>query len=100
VGNEKMKKQSSFIAKKRPNPKSIKQDIKDYHCAMLKHMMEFSKQLTSLKNPLLEYYFTSFLKDLSNEDLVALRELLATEFAKPEKKTICNSKQVGLGPTT
>jgi hypothetical protein len=31
--NEKMKKKSSFIAKKRPNPKSIEQDIKYYHCA-------------------------------------------------------------------
>jgi hypothetical protein len=40
------------------------------------------------------------LKDLSNEDLVALFELLATEIWKTQKKTICNFRQVGMGPTT
>jgi hypothetical protein len=50
---------------------------------MFKHVMEFLKQHTSLKKPLLEHYFTSFQKDLSNEDLIALCELLAT-IAKPQ----------------
>ncbi len=51
--NEKMK-QGSFIAKKRPrrNPQLIKQDIKHYHWAMFKHMMEFLKQHISFKKPL------------------------------------------------
>jgi hypothetical protein len=40
--------------------------------------MEFLKQRTSLKKPLLEHYITSFFKDLSNEDLIALCGLLTT----------------------
>jgi hypothetical protein len=45
---------------------------------MFRHAMEFLKQRASLKKPLLEHYFISFLKDLSNEDLVALCGLLVT----------------------
>jgi hypothetical protein len=37
---------------------------------MFKYVMEFFKQPISFKEPLLEHYFTSFLKHLSNEDLV------------------------------
>jgi hypothetical protein len=53
---------------------------------MFKHVMESLKQHTSLKKPLLEHYFTSFLKDLSNVDLIALCELLATKIAQPQKR--------------
>jgi hypothetical protein len=60
----------------RQNPQSIAHDVKNYHWAMFKHTMEFLKQLASLKKPLLEHYFTSLLKDLSNENLVTLCELL------------------------
>jgi len=53
---------------------------------MFKHMMEFLKQRTSLKKPLPKHYFVSFLKDLSNEDLIALLELLATKIGKPKRR--------------
>jgi hypothetical protein len=85
-GKWKDEEKNSFIAKKMPNPNPIKQDIKNYHCAMLKHKMEFFKQWTSLKKSLLEHHFISFLKDLSNEDLVTLCELLTTKIANPQKK--------------
>jgi len=48
--------------------------------------MEFLKQWTSLKKPLPKHYFASFLKDLLNEDLIALFELLATKIGKFKKK--------------
>jgi hypothetical protein len=48
--------------------------------------MEFLKQRTSLKSPLPKHYFASFLKDLSNEDLVALFELLITKIGKPKRR--------------
>jgi len=53
---------------------------------MFKHEMEFLKQPTSLKKPLPKHYFVSFLKDLSNKDLVALFELLATKVVKLKKR--------------
>jgi hypothetical protein len=53
---------------------------------MFKHAMEFLKQRTSIKKPLLKYYFASFLKNLSNENLVALFELLATTIGKPKRR--------------
>ncbi len=59
---------------------------KYYHWAMFKHAMEFLKQRTSIKKPLLKYYFASFLKNLSNENLVALFELLATTIGKPKRR--------------
>jgi hypothetical protein len=45
---------------------------------MFKHAMEFLKQRASLKKPLLEQYFISFMKDSSNKDVITLFELLAT----------------------
>jgi len=39
--------------------------------------MEFFKQRATLKKSFLEHYFISFLKNLSNEVLVTLCELLA-----------------------
>jgi hypothetical protein len=53
---------------------------------MFRHVMEFLKQHTSLKKPLLEHYFTSILKDLSNEHLVTLCELLVTKIAKLKRR--------------
>ncbi len=47
--------------------------------------MEFLKQQTSFKKPLPKHYFASFLKDLSNENLVALFELLTTKIGKPKR---------------
>jgi hypothetical protein len=43
-----------LLPKKRPrgNPQLIEQDIKDYHWARFKHVMEFLKQRASLKKPL------------------------------------------------
>jgi len=67
---------------------------------MLKHTMKLLKQHVSFKNPLLEHYFISFLKDLSTRDFITLCELFSTITCKTPKKIICNSKQVGLGPTT
>jgi hypothetical protein len=67
---------------------------------MFRHAMEFLKQYASLKKSLPKHYFTSLFKDLSNEDLVALCGLLATKIGKTQKKTICNSKEASLGPTT
>jgi len=52
---------------------------------MSKHVMEFLKQCASLKKPLPKYYFTSFLKEILNENLVALCELLAIEITKPQR---------------
>ncbi len=48
--------------------------------------MKFLKQCASLKKPLPEHYFTNLLKDLSNEDLVALCGLLAIKIGKPKRK--------------
>jgi hypothetical protein len=62
--------------KPRQNPQSIAHGVKNYHWVMFRHAMEFVKQHASLKKPLLEHYFTSLLKDLSNENSVALCELL------------------------
>ncbi len=78
--NEKMKELGPFIAKRRPrqNPQLIEHDIKKHHWVMFRHIMEFLKHHTSLKKPLTKDYFTSFLKDLSNENLFALCGLLAT----------------------
>jgi len=53
---------------------------------MFKHAMGLFIQLTSLKKPLPKHYFASFLKDLSNENLIALFELLATKIGKPKKR--------------
>jgi len=53
---------------------------------MFKHMMEFLKQPTSLKKPLPKHYFVSFLKDLSNKNLVTLFELLTTRIEKPKNR--------------
>jgi len=51
---------------------------------MSKHVIfEIMRMLK--KNPLPKYYFTSFLKDISNENLVALCEL-AIEIVKPQKR--------------
>jgi hypothetical protein len=49
-------------------------------------MIKFLKQCTSLKNPLPKHYFISLLKDLSNEDLVTLCELLTRKIAEPKKR--------------
>ncbi len=48
--------------------------------------MEFLKQCTSLEKPFLKHYFTNFLKDLSNKNLVALCGLLTTKIGKPKTK--------------
>jgi hypothetical protein len=48
--------------------------------------MEFLKQCTSLKKPLLEHYLISLLKDLSNKNLANLYELLTIEIGKPKRK--------------
>jgi len=48
--------------------------------------MEFLKGRANLQKPLPDYYFISLLKDLSNEDLVALCELLAIEIVKPKRR--------------
>jgi hypothetical protein len=53
---------------------------------MFKHAMEFLKQHASLKRPLPKHYFTSLLKDLSNEDLVAYVNNITTKFGKPKKR--------------
>jgi hypothetical protein len=67
-------------------PDHVTQDIKDYRWAMFRHAMEFFKQHASLKKPFPEHYFTNLLKDLSNEDLVTLCELLATKNGKPKRR--------------
>jgi len=46
----------------------------------------FWKQCASLIKSLPKHYFTSLLKDLSNEDLVTLCELLAIEIAKLKRR--------------
>jgi hypothetical protein len=48
--------------------------------------MEFLKQCASLQKPLPNHYITSFLKDLSNENLVALCGLLTTQIGKPKRR--------------
>jgi len=53
---------------------------------MFKHAMEFLKQQTSLKKPRPKHYFANFLKDLSNENLVAVFELLTTKIGKPKRR--------------
>ncbi len=53
---------------------------------MFKHAMEFLKQCTSLEKPFLKHYFTNFLKDLSNKNLVALCGLLTTKIGKPKQR--------------
>jgi hypothetical protein len=55
---------------------------------MFKHVMEFLKQRTTLKKPLPKHYFASFLKDLSNENLVVLLELLATTIGKAKRRLL------------
>jgi hypothetical protein len=80
--NAKMKQQNSYIDRKRPNPKYVKHDIKDYHQVMFKHVMKFLKQHENLKKPFLEHSVINFLKDLLTEDLVTLCELLVTEITK------------------
>jgi hypothetical protein len=86
--NAKMKKQSPYITKKRsrPNSQPIKQDIKNYHWVMFKHIMEFLNQRASLKKSLPKYYFTSILKELSTKNLITFCELLAKEIAKPQQR--------------
>jgi len=64
----------------------VKPPINKLSLADVKHMMEFLKQCTSLKKPLLEHYFINFLKDLSNEDFVMLCGLLTIEIGKPKRK--------------
>jgi hypothetical protein len=75
-----MKEQGPFTTMNMPrrNLQLIEQDIKNYHQVMFRHAMEFLKQCASLKKPLPKHYFISFLKYLSNEDLVTLCGLLAT----------------------
>jgi hypothetical protein len=53
---------------------------------MFKHAMEFLKQPVSLKRSLLEHYFIGFQKYISNKNLVALCESLATKIGKPQRK--------------
>jgi hypothetical protein len=53
---------------------------------MFNHVMEFLEQCASLKKPLPKHYFTSFLKDLLNKDLVALCGLLATIIGIPKTR--------------
>jgi hypothetical protein len=40
----------------------------------------------ALKKPLPKYYFTKFLKNISNENLLTLCELLAIEIAKLQRR--------------
>jgi sulfite reductase alpha subunit-like flavoprotein len=53
---------------------------------MFRQVIEFLKQHASLKKPFSKHYFTNLLKDLSNEDLVALCELLVTKIRKPKRR--------------
>jgi hypothetical protein len=39
-----------------------------------------------LKKPFPKHYFVSSLKDLSNEDLITMFELLAIEIGKPKRR--------------
>jgi hypothetical protein len=77
-----MKQKSPYIASKRPNLKSIKEDIRNYHWVMFKHAMEFLKQCPSLHKPFLQHYFISFMKDLLTKNLSAHYELLVRKIAK------------------
>jgi hypothetical protein len=60
--------------------------MEDYHWAIFTYAMEFFKECTSLKKPILEHFFTSSFNDLLTKDLVTLVNLLSIEFLKPRKQ--------------
>ncbi len=88
LANETTKQQGSFIVKKRPrqNPYLIEHDIKSYHWGDVQTPMEFLKQYASLEKSFPKHYVINFLKDLLNEDLVALCGLLTIEIGKPKQR--------------
>jgi hypothetical protein len=63
----------------------FKEDMEDKNLVMFTHAMDFFKECVSLKKPVLEHFFTSFLNDLLIKDLVRLGNLLSTKFLKPQK---------------
>jgi len=60
-----------------------KEDMEDYNLAMYTHVMDFFKEWIIFKKPILKYFFTSLLNNLSIRDLVMLGNLLSTKFMKP-----------------
>jgi hypothetical protein len=62
-----------------------KEDMENYNWAMFTHAMDFFKERTSLKNLILEHFFTNLLNNLSIEDLVTHDNLISTKFMKPKR---------------
>jgi hypothetical protein len=59
--------------------------MEDYDWVMFPHAMDFFKEWSSLKKPVLEHFFTSLLNNLSIEDLVTLANLLSIKIMKPRR---------------
>jgi hypothetical protein len=51
---------------------------------MFTHAMNFLKERASLKNPILEHFFTSLFSNLSMEDLITFGNLLLTGLLKSQ----------------
>ncbi len=82
--NAKIDKESFAILKQIVN--IPKEDMEDYHWTIFPHAMDFFKEHTSLKKPILKHFFTSLFNNLSIEDLVTLINLISTKFLKPRKQ--------------
>jgi hypothetical protein len=59
--------------------------MEDYNLAMFTHAMDFFKEHTNLKKPILKHFSTSLLNNLLTKDLVMLGNLLSIKFMKPKR---------------
>jgi hypothetical protein len=75
--NAKMDKESHSIMRQSVN--ISKDDMEDYNLAMSTHAMDFFKKHASLKKPILNHFFTSFLNNLSTNNLLTHGNLLSTK---------------------
>jgi hypothetical protein len=70
--------------------------MEDKNLAMFTHAMDFFKEHSNLKKPILKHFFTSLLNDLSTKYLVTLT---INKIHETQKMTLCNSKQASLCAT-
>jgi len=80
--NAKINKESLALLKQIIN--ILKEDMEDYHWAILHMPCIFFFKCTSLKKPIPKHFLINLLNNLSTEDLVTLGNLLLIKSLKPE----------------
>jgi len=77
----------------------LKENMEDYNLVMFTHAMDFFKEHTSLKKPVLEHFFTSFLKRFVNKRFGNAWQLAFNRVHEAPKMIVCNSRIANLGAT-